>query len=461
MNVSLTLARKYRPQRFSEVIGQETAVKTLQNAIKKNRIASAYLFSGSKGTGKTSLARLLAKTLNCLDRNEAEPCNKCLCCKEITANSSLDVIEIDGASNRGIDDIRRINETAIYSPSSFYKIYIIDEVHMLTKEAFNALLKTLEEPPEKVKFLFATTEPHKILSTITSRCQRFDLKRIPIQKITEKLSSIVSDLQRDCELKALEKIASYAQGSLRDAESLLDQILCYEEGKVTLSTVEEALGMIPQTFLFELDEALQRGDFCFCFTLVEKVYEAGKDFGHLVEELLEHFRNLLYFKMKKQKAPSPYAESLEIYTQEELLFLLELLINYRHKMQTTPQGKTEIELLLFRILQVKKRLPLDAIAQKLLTLEEKMRKEPLASFPEKEEKPAFTPKEEPSLEKIELKPIPFSLRAPLQNKKPDELLSLLPEPKKTAAPLDNKSLARFETLVRFASVELDGFVKKP
>jgi len=217
------IAVKYRPQSFADVIEQEGVVTTLKNAIRLERIGHAYLFCGSRGTGKTTLARLYAKALNCSNRtSESEPCNRCSSCQEIQSGRSLDVIEIDGASNRGIDDIRNINETVGYAASSGkYKIYIIDEVHMLTKEAFNALLKTLEEPPPHVLFFFATTEPHKVLPTIISRCQRFDLKRISPEKIIQKLATICTDLDIDMAEEGLRTVAIYAEGSMRDAESLL------------------------------------------------------------------------------------------------------------------------------------------------------------------------------------------------------------------------------------------------
>ena len=288
------LARRYRPQRFCEVIGQEPAVTTLKNALRFGKAAHAYLFCGSRGVGKTTLARLFAKALNCLEKGaDMEPCNQCSSCLEIGTGQSLDVIEIDGASNRGIDDIRQINETALYSPSlGRYKIYIIDEVHMLTKEAFNALLKTLEEPPEKAKFFFATTESHKVLPTIVSRCQRFDLGRIQLSQITSKLEQIASDLERTAESEALHLIAAFSEGSLRDAESLFDQILCFAEGTVTAAAVRTALGLISQEHFFALDQAFSEAKAPFAFELVSILFSSGKDLSHFYEQLIEHVRNL-------------------------------------------------------------------------------------------------------------------------------------------------------------------------
>jgi len=221
-------ARKWRPQVFEEVIGQEHITETLKNALLSDRLAHAYLFSGTRGVGKTSVARIFAKTLNCLNRHEGNPCNTCTKCTEITNGSSVDVQEIDGASNRGIDEIRNLRENIRYLPSSgTYRIYIIDEVHMLTLPAFNALLKTLEEPPEHVKFIFATTEAHKVPVTILSRCQRFDFKRIPIAKIEEQIKKIVQQEGITISDTSIAIISKEAEGSMRDAESLLDQVVSF------------------------------------------------------------------------------------------------------------------------------------------------------------------------------------------------------------------------------------------
>ena len=246
-----TFTRKYRPQKFQEVVGQEAIVTTLKNAIRLKRSAHAYLFSGSRGVGKTTLARLFAKALNCQNLDgQIEPCNECVSCKEIASSRSMDVIEIDGASNRGIDDMRQINETITYAPARGYKIYIIDEVHMLTKEAFNALLKTLEEPPPAVKFFFATTEAHKVLPTIISRCQRFDLTQISHESIVTKLQAIAKESSREVEEEAMHLIARFSEGSLRDAESFLDQIFCFEEGPLQPKSFIKHWEQLPMNISF-------------------------------------------------------------------------------------------------------------------------------------------------------------------------------------------------------------------
>ena len=234
----VVIARRWRPQQFDEIIGQEHVSKTLSNAIANERIAHSYIFTGPRGVGKTTTARILAKALNCEKGPTATPCNDCASCKSITLGNSLDVLEIDGASNRGIDEIRNLRENIRYTPTQGkYKIYIIDEVHMLTKEAFNALLKTLEEPPEHALFIFATTEIHKVPATILSRCQRFDFRRIPLKTIMEHLQNICTQDKIDIEEEALLQIAKKADGSMRDSQSILDQIISYSGQRVTFDDV--------------------------------------------------------------------------------------------------------------------------------------------------------------------------------------------------------------------------------
>src|SRR6056297_976305 len=241
----LVFARKYRPQNFKQLIAQNHITDTLENAIKSDRIAQAFLFTGPRGVGKTSMARILSKALNCKDGPTTQPCNECENCLEITNSNSADVIEIDGASNTGVDDVRRIQNELLYPPQkSQFKIYIIDEVHMLSKNAFNALLKTLEEPPKNVKFIFATTEPHKLPPTITSRCQRYDFHRIPIKKITQRIEYITDKENITIEDQAVFLLAKKADGSLRDALSLLDQIVSIDKAKITKNDVLDTFGIV-------------------------------------------------------------------------------------------------------------------------------------------------------------------------------------------------------------------------
>jgi DNA polymerase III subunit gamma/tau len=377
-------ARKYRPQAFKEVVGQTHIVTTLKNAIRLNRAASAYIFAGSRGTGKTTLARLLAKTLNCNNLSaDIEPCNNCTSCKEITGGFSLDVIEIDGASNRGIDDIRQINDTIGYAPpSGKYKIYIIDEVHMLTKEAFNALLKTLEEPPPFIKFFFATTEPHKVLPTILSRCQRFDLCRIPHNLIVSKLKAIAEENKRGIEEEALHLIARFSEGSLRDAESLLDQLLCYEEEHITSLIVERYLGFVSKELFFELDVAIQEKRSSFAFELVDKIFQSGKDLSFFLEELIEHFRYIMLAKFSKNlfqlgdDLQKRYLQNSTLYTEEQGFFILEILLQSLRHLQKSSFKKASLEMILLEIIKSKERIPLPALVRRLIELEKFLGKSP-------------------------------------------------------------------------------------
>ena len=254
-------ARKWRPQLFSEVIGQENLIKTIQNSLSSGRIPHAFLFSGVRGVGKTTTARIIAKSLNCRNPEGLEPCNKCSSCIEITNGYSLDVIEIDGASNRGIDNIRELKDTVLYMPlSGKYKVYIIDEVHMLTNEASNALLKTLEEPPSHAVFILATTEAHKVIPTIKSRCQHFVFKKISSKSIVDQLKKIASDEKIKYTEDGLFLIADSADGSMRDAESVFDQISIYSDGDITEKRVSELLGIPDAHYFIELIESAKTGD---------------------------------------------------------------------------------------------------------------------------------------------------------------------------------------------------------
>ncbi len=294
----LVLARKWRPQLFEEVVGQEHVTRTLTNAIRRERIAHAYLFAGPRGVGKTTTARLLAKALNCEEGPAVKPCNRCSSCREIVRGSSLDVLEIDGASNRGIDEIRTLRENVKFAPAkSRFKIYIIDEVHQITPDGFNALLKTLEEPPEHVKFIFATTAPHRVLPTILSRCQRFDFKRIAISELIERLKLIAREEKLKVEEKAFFAIARGVEGSMRDALSLLDQLISFSEGEIRVEEVNAVLGMVDEETFFALVEAMIKGDTLSGIKLIDAVIGQGKDLRLFSTNLMEHFRNLMMSKV--------------------------------------------------------------------------------------------------------------------------------------------------------------------
>lgn len=374
------IARKFRPQSFKDVIGQEAIVTTLKNAIRSKRLAQAYLFCGSRGTGKTTLARLVAKAINCLEPTaDLEPCNHCSSCREIISGMSLDVLEIDGASHRGIEDIRQINDTVGYASSGHYKVFIIDEVHMLTKEAFNALLKTLEEPPAKVKFFFATTEPHKVPATILSRCQRFNLNRIPQPLIVKKLRHIAQNLKVEVEEEALLLLAQRAEGGLRDAESLFDQILAFEEGCVTTDSVTAILGLMPREIYFEIDQAGKEGQFVKAFEIAHRVFAEGKDLTYFIEGLIEHLRQILLVKVAgvnsafmalTQPEKEKYVHAASLYSREQCLDLIEYLIAAQHQLRVTAFGKVSLETILLHVMRSHFRLSIEQLVRHLSELEQ-------------------------------------------------------------------------------------------
>ena len=293
------LARKWRPQTFAEVVGQEHIARTLKNAINAQRIGHAYLFVGSRGIGKTTSARIFAKALNCLNLKDGEPCCECENCREIAAGNSLDVVEIDGASHNGVDDMRAIRDQVQYPPTKCrYKIYIIDEVHMLSAGAWNALLKTLEEPPPYVKFLFATTEPHKVLPTIISRCQRFDLRRIPVPLIANRLRQIADAEKIFVEDAALAAIARAADGGMRDAQSILDQMIAFCGGNTVEETIREqdvinAFGLASGTELRTLSNGIFANRLGETMDVIARLAESGRDLARVFEDLIEYVRNLM------------------------------------------------------------------------------------------------------------------------------------------------------------------------
>ncbi len=294
----LVLARKWRPQTFDDVIGQEHVTRTLRNAIRSERVAHAFLFTGPRGVGKTTTARLLAKALNCEQGPTPDPCNTCSQCEEITNGSAIDVLEIDGASHTGVDNVRDLTEGVQYRPAKGrFRVVIIDEVHMLSNAAFNALLKTLEEPPAHVKFIFATTESHKILQTILSRCQRYDFKRIPLRDLIQQLEHLTQAEGFECDEAGLALLAREADGSLRDAESLLDQVVVWSNGRVDEAAVRDALGVADRQALFRVVEAILAEDPAQVLRLTGDLYQYGYDPRRLCHDLLTHFHDLVVAKV--------------------------------------------------------------------------------------------------------------------------------------------------------------------
>jgi DNA polymerase-3 subunit gamma/tau len=295
--VTQALYRRWRSQTFSQIIGQDHVTHTLLNALRAGRIAHAYLFSGPRGTGKTTTARVLAKAVNCLDPQNGEPCNRCVICRSLNEGRSLDLIEIDAASNRGIDEIRDLRDKIAFSPSECrYKVYVVDEVHMLTNEAFNALLKTLEEPPPHAIFVLATTEPHKIPATVLSRCQRFDFRRVSLPNLKKKLELICSQEEIHIEPSALDAIARHAAGSFRDAESLLDQLVSYGLQEIALEDVRRVLGSAPEQIVSGIVQASATGDASTGLSLVTEALDSGVEPRQLTREVLEYLRGLLLVK---------------------------------------------------------------------------------------------------------------------------------------------------------------------
>ncbi len=341
----LIYARKFRPQTFEEIVGQETITTTLKNAIRQERVPQSFLFSGPRGVGKTSTARILAKALNCKEGPTEKPCGKCVSCKEIEQGNSMDVLEVDGASNRGIEEIRTLRENVKFKPSAGrYKIYIIDEVHSLTGDAFNALLKTLEEPPAHVKFIFATTESHKVPLTILSRCQRLQFKRISVPEAVEKLEKIAQKEKLKYEKNTLFMIARATEGALRDAESLLDQLASFSEGKIKEEDVLTLLGLAPEEMYVSVLAAIRgkKGDEI--FGLVKKLYEEGADLAQFAKGLFEVFRHLLVLKT------APKAEAL-------IEANVEMIAKLRKLAADLPQGELLLALSILQNLQIQLRRP--------------------------------------------------------------------------------------------------------
>lgn len=396
----LVLARKWRPQTFEDIAGQGHITRTLRNAIRANRIAHAYLFTGVRGVGKTTAARILAKALNCEKGPTPTPCNQCQHCVEITNGSSIDVLEIDGASNRGIDEIRQIIENVRYQPAKCrFKIYIVDEVHQVTKDAFNALLKTLEEPPPAVKFILATTEPHRLPETILSRCQRYDFRRISLREIVQRLADIAQKEGAKITDAALVLLAREADGSMRDAQSLLEQVLACaqtesatESASIDEQALQEILGLAERQILYDLSEAVIQGDAKHCIEIVAAIVAQGQDLTRLSRDLVEQFRNLLIARLVARNTTAsavkeregeylldlPDEEIADLCTQvkdmtvETLLDYLNFMAAGDEEVARSANPRFALEAVLVRLATLPKTLPVADLIERLEALEGKL-----------------------------------------------------------------------------------------
>ena len=375
------LARKWRPQQFADVVGQEHITQTLMNAIETDRVAHAYIFVGSRGTGKTTLARIFAKALNCLEGTSPIPCDQCESCLEVMAGSNLDVIEIDGASNNSVDQVRELRENARYAPArGKYKIYIIDEVHMLSTAAFNALLKTLEEPPSHVKFIFATTDVHKVLPTILSRTQRFDLRRISIPDIMDRLRRGCAEEGITISEEALLAIARGAEGGLRDAESALDQLIAFRGKEINEEDVLSVFGLLSREGLETMSSAILASDVPRLLQQIAEMDQAGKDMPRVLNELIEYFRDLLVVSHGAEAASvlelsesqfTLYQKQIAAVDTGRILRVIDVLVDIDEQLRFALSKRTILETGLIRAAHVAESVTIDELMREIATLKKK------------------------------------------------------------------------------------------
>ena len=371
----IVLSRRYRPKAFDEIVGQKHVVTTLVNALQSDRVAHAYLFAGPRGVGKTSMARILSKALNCQKGTTDTPCNKCSTCNSITNGNDIDVLEIDGASNRGIDEIRNIRQNVGYAPAvSKHKIYIIDEVHMLTKEAFNALLKTLEEPPEHVKFIFATTSPSRVPDTVQSRCQRFDFKNISIADISNRLSQICKAENIAAEKEVLQSIAKYARGGLRDSESILDQLASFCHEKITLRDVYDIFGVVSEEKLSSLINSFTQKKPELSIEIFHSIMESGRDVEGFIDQLLLYIRDLLLVSVCKNESDTMGTVSGDLnllrtqsssFSPETLMYMFQVISEAKTKTRDLLQQKIYLEVLFVKLATMEELKPLSSVLDKI------------------------------------------------------------------------------------------------
>lgn len=403
--IYIALYRKYRPKVFEEVVGQEHITKTLKNQVKNSKIAHAYLFNGPRGTGKTSAAKILSRSVNCLSSNNGDPCNECEVCRGILDGSIMDVVEIDAASNNSVDNVRDIRDEIIYTPTKAkYKVYIIDEVHMLSTGAFNALLKTLEEPPSHIIFILATTEPHKLPATIVSRCQRFDFKKIPTYSISKRLEEVTKDVGAKVENRALDLIAHLSEGGMRDALSILDQSLSLGKDNITHQDILLMVGMVDNDIMLQLSEGLNKKDVRRCIEIINKVSEEGKDLNQFIVRMLNYYRNLLMTKVLDNvdnivdisgEETEKLKSIVQNYTKEEIMNTIEILSGVLGEAKWSNYAKTLIEMAIIRLCNNTERI--EVVYQEPVKTKEAPKKESEKAqekVPEKETKREEKTKEE-------------------------------------------------------------------
>lgn len=369
------LYRQYRPKTFDEVLGQKHITTTLKNQIQKDNIGHAYLFSGTRGTGKTSTAKILSRAVNCIDLKDGNPCNVCEMCRGIMDESIMDVIEMDAASNRRIDDIRDLREKVIYPPSrTRYKVYIIDEVHMLTPEAFNALLKTLEEPPKHLIFILATTEPEKLPQTILSRCQRFDFKRVSTNDMTKRMEMIASDLSVDIDERVLNLIARSSDGAMRDALSLLDQCISFSEDKIIYEDAISILGITDNDKILNLGDSIINRDLKAALLEIDSIIQDGKDMHQFIKDITHHFRNLMIAKTTKnpsdlieidEETLNRYIDQASRVELEFILKSLDILATSDEKAKWSTQARIILEMAIIQIVKLEEILSLEERVKRL------------------------------------------------------------------------------------------------
>src|SRR5271166_2396961 len=359
------IARKWRPQTFDDLVGQQHVTETLKNAIKKNRVAHAYIFSGARGVGKTTAARILAKAMNCVNGPTADPCGVCDSCKEIATGTSLDVIEIDAASNRGIDQIRELREMVRYAPAaSRHKVVILDEAHMLTTEASNALLKTLEEPPDRVIFVMATTQPEDLEDTIRSRSQHFHFRALTFAEITGRLEEIAAKENLKIEAGALAVIARMAESSLRDALSLLEQARAYCGDNISDKEVRELLGVVPEDSLDELVAAVAEGSADRALGLVHTFQKEGRNLQHFCREAIRHIRNLLIARVCGADSDL-IAATADQFSEEDLTRFFQILLQTDDDLRRKPDPRVHLEMGLLRLINAQRLAPMEELLTEL------------------------------------------------------------------------------------------------